>query len=75
MGIRGGGGGRGINKRRITVPKFFSKTILIFKWNALSNKKVLLRERKRHTARHVASARYAAVSNGWGVPHPDLIGG
>ena len=30
------------------------------------NKKVLLRERKRHTARHVASTRYAALSN------PDL---
>ena len=26
----------------------------------LLNKKVLLRERKRHTVRHVASARYAA---------------
>ena len=41
------------------------------------NKKVLLRERKRQTAHHVASARYAALSNGgggypiqswWGVP-------
>ena len=31
------------------------------------NKKVLLRERKRHTARRVASARYAALSNWWGV--------
>ena len=28
------------------------------------NKKVLLRERKRHTARRVASARYAALCNG-----------
>ena len=28
------------------------------------NKKVLLRERKRHTAHHVASARYAALCNG-----------
>ena len=35
------------------------------------NKKVLLRERKRHTAHRVASARYAALSSGWGgVPHP-----
>ena len=29
-------------------------------------KKVLLRERKRHTSRRVASARYAALSNGGG---------
>ena len=40
------------------------------------NKKVLLRERKRHNARRVASARYAALSNGGGgVPHPVLGGG
>ena len=32
----------------------------------LYNKKVLLRECKRHTACHVASACYAALSNGWG---------
>ena len=33
------------------------------------NKKVLLCEHKRHTARRVASARYAALSHGWrGVP-------
>ena len=38
-----------------------------------SHKKVLLRERKRHAARRVASACYAALSNG-GVPHP-VIGG
>ena len=31
------------------------------------NKKVLLRERKRHTARHVASAHYADLSRG-GTP-------
>ena len=45
---------------------------------SLLNKKVLLRERKRHTARRVASARYAAVIRGGdpisglgrGVPHP-----
>ena len=30
------------------------------------NKKVLLREHKRHTARRVASARYAVLSNGGG---------
>ena len=35
------------------------------------NKKVLLRERKRHTARRVASARYT----GEGVPHPVMVGG
>ena len=33
-----------------------------------SNKKDLLRECKRHTARRVASARYAALSNGGGYP-------
>ena len=48
-------------------------------------KKVLLRERKRHTARRVASTRYAALSGGGtqgtppstpgqGVPHQDLVG-
>ena len=42
----------------------------------IRNKKVLLRERKRHTARCVASARYAALSNGGGggVPHPVMMG-
>ena len=49
-----------------------------------SNKKVLQRERKRHTTRRVASARYADLSRGgtpsqvwggtpshvWGVPRP-----
>ena len=40
------------------------------------NKKVLLREHKRHTARRVASAHSAAVSwPGGGYPHPVLIGG
>ena len=34
--------------------------------NFLVNKKVFLRERKRHTASRIASARYAALSNGWG---------
>ena len=43
-------------------------------WNYDDNKKVLLRERKRHTAHRVASARYATLSpdGGGGVPHPDL---
>ena len=35
-------------------------------------KKVLLRERKMHTARRVASARYAALFPDKGVPHPVL---
>ena len=39
------------------------------------NKKVLLRERKRHTARCVASARYAALSNGEGVTPASYGGG
>ena len=34
----------------------------------IDTEKVLLRERKRHTARRVASACYAALSHGWGVP-------
>ena len=45
--------------------------------NYIMNKKVLPRERKRHTARRVASACYAALSNGGGgVPphHPELAG-
>ena len=44
---------------------------------AITYKKVLLRECKRHTARYVVSARCAALSNGkWGggVPHPVLDG-
>ena len=43
--------------------------------NSGINKKVLLRERKRHTARRVASARYAALSRGEGtLPHPRVGG-
>ena len=42
---------------------------------SLTNKKVLLRERKRHTVRRVASACYAALCDGggqtWGTP-PDM---
>ena len=37
------------------------------------HKKVLLRERKRHTACRVASANYVALIVG--VPHPVLVGG
>ena len=50
----------------------------------IQNKKVLLRERKRHNARRVASARFANGEDGvggtpfsleWGgVPHPVLDG-
>ena len=40
--------------------------------NIFLNKKVFLRERKRHTARRVASARYAG---GQGVPHPVMVWG
>ena len=51
-----------------------------------SNKKVLLHERKRHTAHHVASARSAALPpdegedtpsspDGGGGTHPILMGG
>ena len=36
----------------------------------LINKKVFLRERKKHTARHTTSARYA--DRGGRVPHPVL---
>ena len=43
----------------------------------LVNKKVLLHERKRLTAHHVASTRYAALVGGtpipgWGVPHSQV---
>ena len=40
--------------------------------NRSTNKKVLLRERKRHTARRAASARYAGGGGGY---HPDLARG
>ena len=45
-----------------------------------NNKKVLLRECKRHTVRRIASGRYAALSPDWGGggeghPYPDLDGG
>ena len=45
----------------------------------VNNKKVLLRERKRHTDRRVASTRYATPGGGGGyperAPHLDLDGG
>ena len=49
------------------------------KINFLQNEKVLLRERKRHTARRVASARYSDLfpDRREGAPHPvlDMDGG
>ena len=41
----------------------------------IKEKKVLLRERKRHTARRVASARYVDLSPDRGVPYPADGGG
>ena len=54
----------------ISIPLFYSK----YSVKLRDNKKVLLRERKRHTARRVASARYAGVGGGE-VPHPVMVGG
>ena len=56
---------------------FFSWTEVYCVCEENLNKKVLLRERKRHTARHVASAHYAALSHRWGgypgyPPYPNL---
>ena len=49
----------------------------VSRWKKFIKKKVLLRERKRHTARGVASARYAVLSNGKGrgVTHPVMMVG
>ena len=70
--------------------KTISELLANWAWKLLPNKKVLLRERKRHTARRVASARYADLSGGGvprsmsggvchsrsgGVPHPRSRGG
>ena len=65
-----------------------SATSLPVQLKAKGSKKVLLCERKRHTARHVASARYAGgggypvpgprwgtPSQVWGGPHPRSRGG
>ena len=40
---------------------------MLLKADNNSNKKILLRERKRHTARHVASAHYADLLGGYSV--------
>ena len=39
------------------------------------NKKVLLRERKRHTDRGISSTPSVVLTGGGGVPHPWLGGG
>ena len=42
-------------------------------WTLFLNKKVLLHEGKRHTARRITSAHYADLSlMEWGTPCPDL---
>ena len=53
--------------------RLFLRKISYAKCISLQNKKVLLRERKKHTARRVASARYAALSNG-GYPIQSWLG-
>ena len=45
--------------------------ILLFKSKNKNYKKVLLRERKRHTVRRVASTCYAVPA---GVPPPSILG-
>ena len=60
----------------LSVYKFCRILILIFckkYWKLYCNKKVLLRERKRHTTRRVASARFA--DGGRGIPHAVMVGG
>ena len=49
----------------VTGAESFGYFIWILKSKIIENKKVLLRERKRHTARRVASTRYAALSGGY----------
>ena len=51
------------------------QVLRIFDFKLNSNKKVLLRERKRHAARRVGSACYAALSPDWGYPIQSLTGG
>ena len=60
------------------LSSYFIRLNLISEWPPgimLIHKKVLLRERKRHTARHLASARYAALSNDGGFPIQSWTGG
>ena len=64
------------DQQLVLINKGFTWPVIMVCFICMStqaNKKVLLRKRKRHTARRVASARYAALSNGGGgVPHPVL---
>ena len=64
--------------------KYFSHLIMGRRVSSEINKKVVLYERKRHTARRVASTCSAALSPGGGgtpiqpdkgVPHPIMPGG
>ena len=56
------------------TPKYDScKDLPLWSQNVLRYKKVLLRECKRHTARHVASAHYAGLSHGWGGATPGIL--
>ena len=43
--------------------------------HSMQNKKVLLRERKRHSACRIASTRYAVLVGGGGGGVPALVGG
>ena len=67
------------NKRGNSVRSFVCIVLIVGflcqKISLKSNKKVLLHERKRHTARRVASTRCAALSGGGGYPIPGLGGG
>ena len=67
------------SEREKQVPRWcFFYLLQIHRMKHSSNKKVLLRERKRHTARRVASARYdgggggtpSQVQRGYPVPGP-----
>ena len=51
----------------------FIKNLLQAMLHLMSSKKVLLRERKRHTARRVASALCTALSRGRGVVAPSIL--
>ena len=60
----------------IITSETFSRSGLLSKYlKQMQYKKVLLRERKRHTARRVASAHYAALSNNGGYPIQSWVGG
>ena len=52
----------------VQFPSQWSQSLFKTSPKTLMNKKVLLRERKRHTARHVASTPYVVLS--WLTPPP-----